>query len=171
MTYGPFRRSRRSLRWHQEVWDEMNLKKCVFSVTLGHFLGYLIFSHGIKANPDTIQAIVNRKPSNNLKVIQQLNGRIVALNRFISNCTEKCLLFFKLLRKKTLIFLSEGSDIAFQEIKQYFGTPSILVIPNLGEILYLYQAIISQMSSVVLLAKRNKVQHAIYYINHIITNS
>lgn len=91
----------------------LNPKKYVFGVTLRKFLEYLILASGIEANLCKIQELISMRPPSNLKGIQQLNGRIVALNIFISKCTDKCLLFFKLLRKNTSMFLEQGLQCDF----------------------------------------------------------
>ena len=57
------------------------------------------FIKGVEANPDKIQAILNMEPPKNIKEIQFLTGRVVALNKFVSKATDKCLPFFKVLRK------------------------------------------------------------------------
>ena len=38
-------------------------------------------------------------PPKNIKEMQSLNGRVMALNCFVSRATDKCLPFFKVLRK------------------------------------------------------------------------
>ena len=38
-------------------------------------------------------------PQKNIKEVQSLNGRVVALNKFISRAMDKCLPFFKTLKK------------------------------------------------------------------------
>ena len=40
----------------------INLAKCVFEVSLGKFLGYLVSRHGIEANPDKVRAILDMRP-------------------------------------------------------------------------------------------------------------
>ena len=39
------------------------------------------------------------KPSQSIKEVQSLTGRVVALNKFVSKATNKCLSFFKFLKK------------------------------------------------------------------------
>ena len=39
------------------------------------------------------------EPPRTIKEVQSLNGKIAALNRFISKVTDKCLPFFRTLRK------------------------------------------------------------------------
>ena len=38
-------------------------------------------------------------PLKNIKEVQSLNGRVAALNHFVSKVMDKCLPFFKVLRK------------------------------------------------------------------------
>ena len=83
------------LQWCQM---KLNPTKYAFSVTAKKFFDFLISQWGIKANPEKIKTIVDMKQSNSKKEIQQLNGRIAALNRFISKSAETCLPFFKILR-------------------------------------------------------------------------
>ena len=78
---------------------KLNASKCAFGVSLGKFLGFMISQRGIEANPDKIQAILNMEPPKNIKEVQSLIGQVAALNRFISKATDKCLPFFKVLRK------------------------------------------------------------------------
>ena len=59
-------------------------KTCVFGVQSGKFLGFMISNHGIKANPDKIRAVLDRKPLQNARELQRSTGCIVALGRFMS---------------------------------------------------------------------------------------
>ena len=56
-------------------------------------------SKGIKANLDKIRAIMEMAPPRNVKEVQSLNGKIAALNRFVSRVTDKYLLFFCTLKR------------------------------------------------------------------------
>ena len=76
---------------------KLNLSKCAFGVSLGKFLGFMVSQRGIEANLDKIQAILNMEPPKNVKEVQSLTGRVVALNRFVLKATYKCLPFFKVL--------------------------------------------------------------------------
>ena len=78
---------------------KLNPSKCTFGVSLGKFLGFMVSHKGIEVNPDKIQAILDMKPPQNVKEVQLLTGRVVALNRFVSKATDKCLPLFKVLRK------------------------------------------------------------------------
>ena len=38
-------------------------------------------------------------PPTKIKEVQSLNGKVITLNRFISRATNKCLHFFRMLKK------------------------------------------------------------------------
>jgi hypothetical protein len=78
---------------------KLNPAKCAFGVSSRKFLGYMVSSRGIEANPEKIRAILEMQSPKTTKQLQQLTGRLAALNRFISRSTDKCLPFFKILRK------------------------------------------------------------------------
>ena len=78
---------------------KLNPGKCAFGVTVGKFLGFMVSQKGIEANPDKIRAIMEMTPPRNMKEVQSLNGKVAALNRFVSKATDKCLPFFRTLKK------------------------------------------------------------------------
>ena len=78
---------------------KLNPSKCAFEVLLGKFLGFMVSQRGIEANPDKIQAILDMEPPKNIKEVQSLTGRVATLNRFVSKAIDRCLPFFKVLRK------------------------------------------------------------------------
>ena len=78
---------------------KLNPSKCVFGVTARKFLGFMVSQRGIEVNPEKVRAILELEPSRTVKTVQSLNGKVVALNRFVSKATDKCLPFFRILRK------------------------------------------------------------------------
>jgi hypothetical protein len=48
----------------------LNPKKCVFDVSSGKLLGYMVSSRGIDANPTKVEAIKNLQPPRTRKEIQ-----------------------------------------------------------------------------------------------------
>ena len=68
-------------------------------VSSGKFLGFMVSQWGVEANLDKIQAILEMTPSKNIKKVQSLNGKVAALNEFISRTMDKCLPFFKMIKK------------------------------------------------------------------------
>ena len=78
---------------------KLNPNKCVFGVTARKFLGFMVSQRGIEVNPEKIRAIMELTPSKTVKEVQSLNGKIAALNRFVSRATDKCLPFFRILKR------------------------------------------------------------------------
>jgi len=69
---------------------KLNPKKFVFGVRSGKFLGFMISSRSIQANPEKIQAVLDIKSSRNIKEVQWLTGCIAALGCFMSRSADNC---------------------------------------------------------------------------------
>jgi hypothetical protein len=67
---------------------KLNPEKCIFGVKKGKFLGCLMSTKGIEANPKRIKAILRMEPPKSRKEAQRLPGRLASLNRFIPRSTE-----------------------------------------------------------------------------------
>ena len=128
---------------------KLNPSKCVFGVASGKFLGFMVSQRGIEANPEKVQAIINMASPKTVKEVQKLTGRIVALNRFVSRVTDKCLLFFKTL-KQAFAWTNEY-EAAFQELKRYLSNPPLLSPSKEGENLYLYLTVSATFVSAALI--------------------
>ena len=90
----------------QETFDNLRLynmklnpSKCMFGITAGKFLGFMVSHRSIEVNSEKARAIMELEPPRTVKEVQSLNGKIAALNRFVSKTTDKCLPFFSTLRK------------------------------------------------------------------------
>ena len=70
---------------------KLNPSKCAFGVTAGKFLGFMVSQRGIEVNPNKVQAIMELTPKKNVKEVQSLNGKVAALNKFVSIATDRCL--------------------------------------------------------------------------------
>ena len=115
----------------QETFDTLrsynmkpNLSKCVFGVTAGKFLGFMVSHRGIEVNPEKVQTIMELEPPRTVKEVQSLNGKIAALNRFISKATDKCLPFFRILRKS--FEWTDECQKAFEDLEKYLSSPPLL---------------------------------------------
>ena len=78
---------------------KLNPGKCAFEVTVGKFLGFMVSQRGIEVNSEKVWAIIELEPPRTVKEAQSLNGKIAALNRFVLKAIDKCLPFFRTLRK------------------------------------------------------------------------
>ena len=78
---------------------KLNPTKCVFVITSRKLLGFMVSQQGIEENPNKVKAIIEVKSPKTMKEVQSLTGKVVALNRFVSRVTDKCMPFFKVLKK------------------------------------------------------------------------
>ena len=78
---------------------KLNPAKCIFGVSLGKLLGFMVSLRGIEANPEKVKAILDMVSPKTLKEVQRLTGRVAALNKFVSKATDKYLPFFKVLKQ------------------------------------------------------------------------
>jgi hypothetical protein len=76
---------------------KLNPNKCVFGVTAGMRLSFLVSYWGIEANPEKIKMIEAMRPPTRIKDVQKLMGCLATLSWFISRLAEWALPFFKLL--------------------------------------------------------------------------
>ena len=118
---------------------KLNPNKCAFGVTAGKFLGFMVSQRGIEVNQEKIRAIVELEPPRTVKEVQSLNGKIAALNRFVSRATDRCLPFFRTLRRS--FAWTNECQTAFDNLKKYLLSPPLLSPSNPGEELYLYLAV------------------------------
>uniref|UniRef100_A0A2N9G1P7 Uncharacterized protein n=1 Tax=Fagus sylvatica TaxID=28930 RepID=A0A2N9G1P7_FAGSY len=140
---------------------KLNPSKCVFGVSSGKFLGFMVSQRGIEANPDKIKAVLEMTPPRTVKEVQSLTGRVAALNRFVSRATDKCLPFFKTLRK-AFIWTDECQK-SFEELKIYLTSPPLLSPSQQGETLSLYLTISPTAVSSALIREDGGTQLPVYY--------
>ena len=140
---------------------KLNPSKCAFGVSLRKFLGFMISQRGIEANPDKIQAILNMEPPKNIKEVQSLTGRVATLNKFVSRAIDKCLPFFKVLRK--VFEWTDECQKVFQDLKNYLTMALLLSRSVLEEELYLYLVVSPHAISSALIREKGKVQKPVYY--------
>jgi len=84
---------------------KLNPLKCSFGVSSGKFLGSIVHAREIEVNQVQVQALKNIKIPSTRREMQSLNGKVVALSQFISKATDKCIPFFKALKKDKGRFL------------------------------------------------------------------
>ena len=78
---------------------KLNSSKCAFGVSSGKFLGFMVSQRGIEANTEKVRAILEMSSPKTIKEVQSLTGRVAAFNRFVSRAMDKCLPFFKTLKR------------------------------------------------------------------------
>ena len=56
---------------------KLNPAKCAFGVSVEKFLGFIVNSRGMEANPDKIKAVLDMQPPSNTKEVQSLTGGLL----------------------------------------------------------------------------------------------
>ena len=102
-------------------------------------------------------------PLRMVKEVQSLNGKIAALNRFVSKATDKCLPFFHTLRKS--FEWTDECQKAFKDLKKYISSPPLLNPSKPGEELYLYIAVSQVVVSAALVREEEGTQRPVYFVS------
>jgi hypothetical protein len=157
----------------RQVGLKINPEKCVLRVKKGKFLGCLVSTKGIEANPNKIEAILRVEPPNTKKGAQQLVGRLTSLNRFISRSAERNLPFFEILKSAEVFQWGPAQQTAFEELKQYLVDLTTLTPPSPGAPLLLYVASShSAVSEALVLEKQDgqvKKQAPVYFVSKVLS--
>jgi hypothetical protein len=98
-----------------------------------------------------------------VKEVQSLTERVATLNRFVSRVIDKCLPFFKML-KRAFTWTNECQK-SFEELKKYLTSPPLFSPSKQGEHLSLYLAVSPTAVSSALIREENGVQLPVYYTN------
>jgi ribonuclease HI len=154
---------------------KLNPEKCVFGVKKGKFLGCLVSTKGIEANPSKIEAILRMEPPSTKKGAQRLTGRLASLNRFISRSAERNLPFFEVLKSAEVFQWGPIQQKAFEELKQYLIDLTTLTPPAPGAPLLLYVAASHSAVSAALVQEKLdgqvKKQAPIYFVSEVLSLS
>ncbi|XP_020233796.1 uncharacterized protein LOC109813916 [Cajanus cajan] len=145
----------------------LNLEKCVFGVSGGKFLGFMLSARGIEANPDKCMAIVNMVSPQNLKEVQKLAGRLTALSRFLPCLAELAKPIVGLLRKVNKFEWSIECEEAFQTLKERLGSPPILSKPDPEVPMVVYLCVSNDAISAILIQEKEG-QQPIYFISRML---
>ena len=78
---------------------KLNSSKYAFEVSSGKFLEFMVSQRGIEANLKKVRAILEMFSPKTVKEVQSLTRRVATLNKFVSKATDKCLPFFKTLKR------------------------------------------------------------------------
>jgi hypothetical protein len=88
---------RLSLERMRQYGLKINLLKCVFGVSAGKFLGFIIHEHGIEIDPKKIESINKVQSSQCKNGMQKFLGKLNYLSWFIFNLSRKISAFAPIL--------------------------------------------------------------------------
>ncbi|KAH9311936.1 hypothetical protein KI387_026971, partial [Taxus chinensis] len=116
----------------------LNPEKCVFGVTGGKLLGYIISSRGIDVDPTKIWAVLEMVPPSSESGIRSFLGKLGAIRRFIPDLSFAIHPINNLLKKDYSIDWTEDCNEAFNAVKRFLLSPPTLMPPKLDHPLILY---------------------------------
>ncbi|WCJ21148.1 Transposon Tf2-9 polyprotein [Euphorbia peplus] len=145
----------------------LNPAKCVFGVTAGKLLGFIVSRRGIEADPSKIKAIREMQPPKTEKEVRGFLGRLNFIARFIAQMTTKGEPIFKLLRKNNPGTWDHECQLAFDKIREYLQNPPILHPPSPDKPLLLYLTVCENSMGAFLaqVDESGTKERAIYYIS------
>jgi hypothetical protein len=154
---------------------KLNPEKCAFGVKKGNFLGCLVSTKGIEANPSKKEVILRMEPPKSRKGAQRLIGRLTSLNRFISRSAERNLPFFEVLKSAEVFQWGPIQQKAFKDLKQYLIQLTTLTPPSSGDPLLLYVAASHSTVSATLVQEKQyrqtKRQVLVYFVSEVLSPS
>nr|KYP47036.1 Retrovirus-related Pol polyprotein from transposon opus [Cajanus cajan] len=77
----------------------LNPEKCIFGISGGKFLRFMLSARGIEANPDKCRAMLEMKSTQNIKEVHRLVGRLTSLSCFLPCVAETTRPIIGLLKK------------------------------------------------------------------------
>ena len=135
----------------------LNPEKCVFGVSAGKLLGFLVSNRGIEANLEKIAAITSLAKPACINDVQRPASWITALSRFISRLGEKAIPLYQMLKKTDNFVWSEAADKAFEDLKRQLAEPPVLAAPIDKEPLLLYVVANARAVSVSIVVERKEL--------------
>jgi hypothetical protein len=108
---------------------KLNPEKCVFGVSQGMLLGYIVSQWGIEPNPKKIAALERMGQIRDLKGVQKVLGCLATLSRFISRLGTKWLPLYRLLKKHKRFSWTVEAQEALDKLKVTLAHAPILTPP------------------------------------------
>jgi len=134
----------------------LNLKKCFLGVGGRKFFDFMIMQRGIEVNPDKCETIIHMRSPTCLKEVQQLNGNLVALSRFLPKLAEKAIPCFRLLKRIKTFTWDEACEDMFTNIKRNRSVLHVLASLPSQALLLVYLVVAQSAISSVLVYEDGK---------------
>jgi len=109
---------------------QVDIEKCEFSVTEIKYLGLIITTHGIKMDPEKVNAVMDWAAPRGVKDVQSFLGFANFYRRFIKEFSKLAGPLTALTRKDQPFNWTQECQSAFDRLKQAFTTAPILMHYN-----------------------------------------
>jgi hypothetical protein len=144
----------------------LNPLKCVFCITVGRLLRFIVSQSGITMDPLKVQAITKIPPPRNLRQLQSLQGKANFLRRFVPDYATRAHSFLRLLCHDIPFHWDEHAQKAFDDLKMALSNAPLISSPdyNRDYILYISASVVS-VAGVLVQIGDDDHEHVIYYIS------
>eukprot|EP00253_Pinus_taeda_P031190 PITA_31190 len=147
-----------------KIW--LNPNKCVFAVTSGRLLGFIVSNEGIQVDPFKVEAIVQLPPLSSIRQLQSLQGKANFLRRFIANYAEITKGFMRLLRKGVPFVWDDFAQRSFDALKKALVSAPLLSPLDYRREFLLYLVAAESTIGMVLVQEDDALtEHVIYYLS------
>ena len=144
----------------------LNPNKCIFTVTSGRLLGFIVSREGIRVDPFKVEAILRLPPPSSIRQLQSLQGKANFLRRFIVNYAEVTKGFMRLLKKAVPLFWDDFAQRSFDALKKELTSAPLLSPPDYSRDFLLYLAAAESTIGMVLVQGDDALaEHVIYYLS------
>jgi hypothetical protein len=144
----------------------LNPNKCIFCVTSGRLLGFIVSTTGIMVDPLKVEAIVQLPPPHTILQLHSLQGKANFLRRFIANYAEITKGFMRLLKKNVPFHWDDAAQCSFEALKHALTTAPLLQPPNYNKDFLLYLAAAESTIVMVLVQEDDFLsEYVIYYLS------
>jgi len=102
---------------------KLNPEKCKFFAEKIKILGHVISAEGIEMDPEKINAIIDKKPPNNVKSLEQFLGLANYYRNFIENFADLCAPLYRLKTASQWMWTEECDNSFKSLIKKFTENP------------------------------------------------
>ena len=116
------------LKCIEQAGATLNPDKCEFSQNRLKFLGHVIDTNGITADPDKTKAIREMQTPTNVSDLRRFMGMVNQLGKFSANLASLTQPLRELLSKKSTWLWGEAQNDAFEKVKEEISKPTTLAL-------------------------------------------
>jgi hypothetical protein len=125
-------------QWCRQYNIRLNPLKCVFCVTAGRLLGFIVSQSGITVDPLKVQAITEIPPPRNLRQLQSLQGKANFLRRFVPDYAIRAHGFLRLLHHDIPFHWDDYAQQSFDDLKAALSNAPLISAPDYNRDYILY---------------------------------
>ena len=117
----------------QEAGLRLKPRKCQMVKRSVEYLGYVVTSEGIAADPKKVTAVCDFPEPKDLKTLRSFVGLASYYRRFIPSFSKVAAPLFELTKKNTPFHWSASCQVAFKSLKEALTNAPVLAFPRFGD--------------------------------------